>query len=409
MENKKKPSPRIIIETMLITGMNQAETAAHFNVSTRWVRTLQKRYNEGGFPALEPKSKRPHTNPRATDDAVVQRIIELREALTSRGTDAGAHTIRWHLQQEGVDPPPAASTIHRILSNNGYITPQPQKRPRSSWIRFEADQPNETWQMDYSDWSIAGHRRVSILTILDDHSRYVLYCKAFSNATVGNVIASFIHAAETNGYPQSTLTDNGRAFTTSGDRTNPSRNGFEQLLVDLGIQQKNGKPYHPQTQGKVERFHQTLKLALAALPTATSIEGLNNDIDEIIDYYNRIRPHKALGQATPLEAYTALPKAAPPLIKTTHDFRLRTDKVGSNGKATLRWRGQLRRLYIGRRWGGEPITMVIVDNKVDIKITTTGEQIASYTLTEDQIYYNRSHNELTQTPGNPKTKNLETP
>lgn len=260
MQDAEKPNPRVLIETMLTTGMNQTETAEYFNVSTRWVRKLQKRFKEGGFAALEPQSKRPHTNPRATDETVVQRIIELREELTRRGTDAGAQTIRWHLQQEDIDPLPAASTIHRILSNNGYITPQPQKRPRSSWKRFQADQPNETWQMDYSDWIIAGHRRVAILTILDDHSRYVLYCKAFTNATVGNVIDSFIQAAETNGYPQSTLTDNGRAFTTSTDRTNPSRNGFEQLLLDLGIQQKNGKPYHPQTQGKVERFHYTLKL-----------------------------------------------------------------------------------------------------------------------------------------------------
>ncbi|MGV0426226.1 DDE-type integrase/transposase/recombinase, partial [Corynebacterium tuberculostearicum] len=202
-------------------------------------------YREGGINRLEPRSKRPRTNPRALNPSTVDRILKLRQDLTERGTNAGAHTIRWHLQQEGIDPPPAPSTIHRVLANNGHVIAQPQKRPRSSWIRFQADQPNETWQMDYSDWTIAGHKRVAILTILDDHSRFIISCCAYNNATVGNVIESFINAGQTHGYPQSTLTDNGRAFTTSTDRTNPARNGFEQLLIDLGIKQKNGKPYHP--------------------------------------------------------------------------------------------------------------------------------------------------------------------
>ena len=404
----EKPTPKIIIETMLATGMTQAEAAQHFGVTTRWIRTLQKRYNEGGLEALTPKSKRPHTNPRATAPEVVDRILQLRNELTNRGTDAGAHTIRWHLEQEDTTPLPAAATIHRILKNNGHVTPQPQKRPRSSWIRFQADQPNETWQMDYSDWTIAGHQRVVILTILDDHSRYVLRCQAFTSATVTNVIEAFTHTATTHGYPQSTLTDNGRAFTTSHDRTNPARNGFEQLLLDLGIEQKNGKPYHPQTQGKVERFHYTLKLALHNKPPAKDIDNLNEQLDEIIDYYNNKRPHRALNRRTPTQAYNALPKAHPRPGTKTHDYRLRTDKVAKNGKTTLRWGGQLRRLYIGRRWGGEPITIMCVDNTADIKITTTGQHIARYTMTPDKIYYNQKDNELNPKPGNKNKRSPET-
>ncbi|OFO33850.1 Helix-turn-helix domain-containing protein [Corynebacterium coyleae] len=409
MEKPGKPTPKIIIQTMLATGMSQAEAAEHFGVSTRWIRTLQKRYREGGMDALTPRSKRPRTNPRALDKTVVDRILQLRDELTHRGTDAGAHTIRWHLQQDGIDPPPAVSTIHRVLANNGRITPQPQKRPRSSWRRFQADQPNETWQMDYSDWTIAGHKRVAILTILDDHSRFIISCRAYHTATVTNVITSFIAAVQVHGCPQSTLTDNGRAFTTNTDRKNPSRNGFEQLLIDLGITQKNGKPYHPQTQGKVERFHHTLKLALNNKPPAQTIEELNEDINEIIDYYNYKRPHRALARITPAEAYSALPKAKPAAANFDHHYRLRTDKVSINGKTTLRWGGKLRRLYIGRRWGGEPITMVCVDNHVDIKINATGAQIAAYTLTDEKIYYNQSDNELNPKRGNSKNKNLETP
>ncbi len=204
-----------------------------------------------------------------------------------------------------------------------------------------------------------------------------------------NVLESFIHAGKRHGYPQSTLTDNGRAFTTNCDRTKPTRNGFEQLLVDLAIIQKNGKPYHPQTQGKVERFHHTLKVALANKATAKSIEELNEQLTEIIEYYNYKRPHRALHRCTPAEAYNALPKARPASIKRTHEFRLRADKVGKNGKTTLRWRGKLRRLYIGRRWTGQPITMTCKDEHVTIKIATTGEQIAAYTMEADKVYYNQ--------------------
>lgn len=394
---------------MLATGMTQAETAEHFNISTRWIRILQRRYHNGGIEALEPRSKRPHTNPRALAPTVVDRILKLRQELIEQGTNAGAHTIAWHLQRDGINPAPAPSTIHRVLANNGHITPQPQKRPRSSWRRFQADQPNETWQMDYSDWTITGHRKVAILTILDDHSRFIISCHAYTHATVENVLESFIHAGKRHGYPQSTLTDNGRAFTTNCDRTKPTRNGFEQLLVDLAIIQKNGKPYHPQTQGKVERFHHTLKVALANKATAQSIEELNEQLTEIIEYYNYKRPHRALHRCTPAEAYNALPKARPASIKRTHEFRLRADKVGKNGKTTLRWRGKLRRLYIGRRWTGKPITMTCKDEHVTIKIAATGEQIAAYTMEADKVYYNQKDNEITAAQGTTKTKNLETP
>lgn len=154
--------------------------------------------------------------------------------------------------------------------------------------------PNETWQMDYTGWHLRGHRRVYILTILDDHSRYILAVRAFAQATVTNVIDLFTEAGNLHGYQQSTLTDNGRAFTTSTHGPGYARNGFEQILADMGIAKKNGKPCHPQTQGKVERFHQTLKRALRVLPPAESLEEINQSLADIIDYYNTGRwdgPH----------------------------------------------------------------------------------------------------------------------
>lgn len=239
--------------------MSHKDAAALFNVSTRWIRKLLHRYREGGYQALQPRSRRPHSNPRQVPESTVKTILEIRQHLENTGQDNGAHTIRWHLQQQKITPLPAASTIHRILKRHGYVIEQPHKRPRSSWKRFEADQPNETWQLDYSLCYLNNNQRVAILTIIDDHSRFVIACKAFEHETGTNVIDTFISAGNKHGFPKSTLTDNGSVFTTKLYKKADTRNGFEQLLLQMGIQQKNGTPYHPQTQGKVERFHQTLQ------------------------------------------------------------------------------------------------------------------------------------------------------
>ena len=129
VEKKTKPAPKIIIETMLAAGMTQTEAAEHFNVSTRWIRTLHKRYKEGGIKALEPRSKRPHTNPRALNNNLVDRILQLRQELINRGTDAGAHTIGWHLEREGINPP--ASTINNS-SNTRKQRPGHTTTPEAS-------------------------------------------------------------------------------------------------------------------------------------------------------------------------------------------------------------------------------------------------------------------------------------
>lgn len=249
---KQHTSNKVIVETILATGMTHAAASEMFGKSERWIGELMRRYRTGGFAALEPRSKAPKTHPNQIPADTRARILELREQLINTGFDAGAHTIRYHLEQQNADPLPAAATIHRILKQAGLITPQPQKRPRSSWHRFEAAQPNETWQLDYSNWALADATCAHILTILDDHSRFIIACTAFPAERLIDLIDTFIQAGNHHGYPQSTLTDNGSTFTTKLHRTADTRNGFEQLLLEMGIKQKNGAPYHPQTQGKVE-------------------------------------------------------------------------------------------------------------------------------------------------------------
>ena len=399
---KQQTSNRVIVETILTTGMKHTDAAELFGVSTRWIRTLLQRYRHGGLQALEPQSKRPHTNPRATPPQTVKRILELRQELTDTGQDNGAHTIRWHLEKEGTSPPPAASTIHRILTRHGLVEPHPKKRPRSSWIRFQASSPNETWQLDYSHWPLANGKQAPILTIIDDHSRFVLACKAFDFETGTNVIETFITTGNEYGFPESTLTDNGSVFTTKLYRKTDTRIAFEQLLLEMGITQKNGTPYHPQTQGKVERFHQTLQKALHAKPTPTTIGELNKQLDSIIDTYNNHRPHRALDRKTPAHAYSRLPKAQPMDIPIGNDNRLRRDKVGNEGKVTLRWKGQLRKLYVGRKHATADIILVCINNDITAVDPHTGEIWGKYKLNESKKYH---PNLLGQNPPNEPPKN----
>jgi transposase InsO family protein len=177
-------------------------------------------------------------------------VIELGQRLTADGLDAGPVTIGWYLQQEGLKAP-APATISRILTRVGLINPQPRKRPRSSYTRFEMAQLSEMWQSDFIHWQLADGADVEVLNWLDDHSRYLLSCTAHAPVTGDDVVAVFLAVIDDHGAPQSTLTDNGRVYTA---RFGGGRNAFEYLLPILGIRQKNGSPGHPQTQGKTERF-----------------------------------------------------------------------------------------------------------------------------------------------------------
>ncbi|MGB6453522.1 MAG: DDE-type integrase/transposase/recombinase, partial [Streptosporangiaceae bacterium] len=235
--------------------LSVTRSAAEYGFSRRHLHRLLARYRRGGLKALEPRSRRPKSSPIATSEDVRRRVIELRGRLTADGLDAGPVTIAWHLEREGLKAP-APATISRILNGAGLITPQPRKRPRSSYTRFEAAQPNETWQSDFMHHRLADGADVEILSWLDDHSRYLLGCTAHQPVTGDDVVAGFLLAVDKHGPPASTLTDNGRVYTA---RFGGGRNAFEYLLPVLGVRQTNGSPGHPQTQGKIERFHQTLQ------------------------------------------------------------------------------------------------------------------------------------------------------
>jgi transposase InsO family protein len=268
------------------------------------------------------------------------RIIALRQTLVADGADAGLETIAWHLAREGLQVP-STSTIQRILRAAGLVVPQPKKRPKSSYLRFQAELPNGCWQADITYWFLVDGTRVEILDFLDDHSRLLLTIQAKTLWTSADVVTVMGTLIRTYGAPAATLTDNGMVFTARFTTRPGAKNGFEKLLAAHQIQQRNGAPGHPQTQGKIERFHQTLKRWLTARPAPTTITELQAMLDSFQTWYNTDRPHRALNRRTPIQAYTALSKATP---NTTHEteYRTRTDRVDNNGKVTVRYTSKIR-------------------------------------------------------------------
>jgi transposase InsO family protein len=350
------------------------------------VYALVARYRREGDAAFEPRSRRPQQRPRQTPAETVELVVNLRRSLTRQGLDAGPVTIAWHLQHHH-QIVLSRATIYRIIKRAELIIPEPRKKPRSSYIRFQAEQPNETWQADFTHHHLGHGGDIEILSWLDDHSRYALSVTAHPRVTGPIVVATFRTTTELHGIPFSTLTDNGMVFTTrfaQGGRT--SRNGFESELVRLGVRQKNSRPNHPTTCGKVERFQQTMKRWLRAQPAAATIGELQTQLDAFVEYYNHHRPHRSLAHhAIPAVAYTLRPKAGPDHAPGS-EHRVRYDRVDKAGKVTLRHNGRLHHIGIGRPHAGTPIILLIHDLDIRIIHAATGEIIRTLTLDPQRQY-----------------------
>ncbi len=388
---------RLIITAVVVEGRSPSEVARTCGVARSWVYTLVARYRTDGEAAFEPRSRRPRTRPDATPASTVDLIVELRRRLTAQGLDAGADTIGWHLQHHH-QVTVSRATIYRILKRHGLIEAAPAKKPKASYIRFAAEQPNETWQADVTHHRLANGADAEILSWLDDHSRYALSVTAHQPVTGAIVVDAFTQACDTHGTPASTLTDNGLVFTTRfahGGRT--SRNGLENELARRGIRQKNSRPNHPTTCGKVERFQQTMKRWLRTQPAADTITTLQAQLDAFVDLYNHHRPHRSLHQrSTPAVAYTTRPKATPTPQTSNPEFRVRHDRI-REGRVTLRHNGHLHRIGLGRTLNGTRIIMLI--NGLDIRVIhhTTGEIIRTLTLDPNRRYHGTG-----RPPGGPK-------
>jgi transposase InsO family protein len=376
---------RVVITAVVLEGRPKSVVAREYGVSRRWVQILVARYLAEGEAAFEPRSRRPHTSPQRTSQATEDAIVALRKDLAQAGLDAGAETIAWHLRQRA-GAAPSVATIWRILARRGFVTPQPHKRPRSSWHRFAADLPNELWQADITHWPLADGSDAEIPSIIDDHSRLLAGCTARRIFKATDIVADLHAAMAAHGRPERMLTDNGAVFT--GLYRGRGWVALERELTALGIALSHCRPYHPQTCGKVERLHQTLKKWLARQDPAATISALQTQLDAFTAYYNTQRPHRGIGRQTPQTAWHARPRAIPARqgIRISEHFRVRRDRVDADGKLTLRHNSKLHHIGIGRRWSGTKVLILARD--LDLRIITqdNGELIRELTLDPTRDY-----------------------
>jgi transposase InsO family protein len=389
---------QLVITAITTQGLTQAEAARTYGLSEAWVSRLMARYRDEGEAAYTPRSRRPNTSPNALAPEVADLTVRLRKQLTEDGLDAGPETIGWHLHHHHghrVSP----STISRYLTRAGLVVPEPKKRPKSSYTRFEAAMPNQTWQSDFTHYRLTHRdgrpgRDVEIISWLDDCTRYALHVSAYARVTAPIVLATFRETAGQHGIPASTLTDNGMVYTVrhASLPRRGGRNGFEHQLQLWGVTQKNSRPGHPTTCGKVERFQQTLKNWLTAQPDQPStIDELQALLDRFRRAYNHHRPHRSLPhRATPATVYNTMPKAVPGPSRDadTHD-RIRHDIVDKSGTVTLRVAGKLRHIGIGRTHARTHVILLVQDLQVRVINAITGELLRKLTIDLNRDYQPR--------------------
>lgn len=275
---------------------------------------------DGATAALEPRSRRPRNSPTQLSDETKQQALGVRAALESCGLDHGPISVFDKMHAIGLESVPSVASLARIFRQAGVSKAEPRKKPRSAWRRFVYPAPNACWQLDATGYVLTRGRQCVIFQLIDDHSRYAVASHAAWGETSEAAIAVFNKAVAAHGVPQRLLSDNGIAL-------NPARRGYQGRLVKhlsrLGVEAITGKPYKPTTQGKNERFHQTLFRYLDKQPLASTLAELQAQIDAFDDIYNNERPHQGLpGRVTPHTAWEATPKAEAPHPKPDPPFFL---------------------------------------------------------------------------------------
>ncbi|HET9896527.1 MAG TPA: integrase core domain-containing protein [Streptosporangiaceae bacterium] len=389
---------RLVITAVTVEKRPVSEVAREYQVARSWVYALLARYQAEGEAAFEPGSRRPKASPNAISDQTAGLIVRLRKELSGQGLDAGPDTIRWHLEHHhGLTV--SAATVSRYLSARGLVVPEPRKRPKSSYIRVRGRAAERVLAVRLHP--LPSSRR-------DGHRDPDLARRPLPLRPVRHRVRPRHRPRRPEGIPgrryrarspASTLTDNGMVFTTRFSGGKGGRNALENELRGLGIKQKNGKPNHPQTQGKVERFQQALKNWLAAqTPQPADLAGLQALLDAFTRYYNTSRPHRSLPrQATPATAYMARPKATPgDRTGDTHD-RVRTDRLDDTGVVTLRHAGKLHHIGTGRTHARTRVIMLVQDLHIRIIHAATGELLRELTLDPTRDYQPTG-----RTPGPPK-------
>jgi transposase InsO family protein len=372
---------RFLVEAVVLGKQSPNQLVREHPISRSWFYELLGRYRRDGPAALESKSHRPASCPHQVEQTVVDAILELRAELSAAGLDAGPQTILHHLAGR-FDKTPSRVTVWRILKRQGLITPEPHKRPKASFVRFEAQLPNELWQTDATEWLLADSTKVEILNLIDDHSRLCLASVALPTVKAADAVQTFYSAVAEYGAPARFLSDNAAVFS---GRSRRGRVALESELDRLGVQCVHSTPYHPQTCGKVERFHQTLKLFLAKQARAESIPLLQLQLDAFRTVYNQQRPHRALDGRTPLQAFNSRLKASPSATQMQVDYRIRRDRLDDYGRVTLRYLSRLRHFHVSYKHRGQAVMLLVAGDHVRV-IAEDGNLLRELTLDPTRDY-----------------------
>jgi len=378
-------SVRHMIVKAELDGLNVREFCAQHGISTWFFYDLRRRC-ELDPAAVEPRSRAPKHVANRFSDEQRDTIVRVRKELAGAGMDHGAASIWSELEAVWGAATPSESTIWRVLTERGVITPQPAKAPKRTWRSFAAERANECWQIDSTHWSLADETPVEIIDIVDDCSRLAIASIAVPSCTTTVAWDAVCAGAKRWGWPMRVLSDNGSAFR--GD-TQTGGGGIEANLAALGIPMRHSRPYHPQTCGKVERFHQTLKKFLTSRPPPDTLEQLQDQIDAFVERYNQRRTHRSLGRRTPLAVWTTTPHAGPephPLDTPTrtvsrvvHHTRLEVDRSCV--------------IALGTRYNGQTATAVITGHHAHVFINATlvRELTIDPTRTYQPIYDRPGH------------------
>jgi transposase InsO family protein len=312
---------------------NFSQLCRRFGISRKTGYKWQRRYRETGVSGLRDQSRRPQHSPRLSEPTLEQQVLAVRDEY-----GWGARKIKTCLERDGQGPV-AKSTVHKILRRHERLTKVPEQTS-GGYQRFEQERPNQLWQMDFKGhYQLGNQERCHPLTVLDDHSRYSLCLQACRNEQTGTVQQQLTIAFRRYGLPERMLMDNGAPW---GNDHEHQHTPLTVWLLRLGINVSHCRPYHPQTQGKDERFHRSLKVEVLAQRVFADFAQMQLRFDQWRYCYNHVRPHESLAMAVPASRYQPSPRSfseqLPPLEYGATD---QVRKVQTDGKISFRnreWR-----------------------------------------------------------------------
>jgi transposase InsO family protein len=343
-----------MLEAVERYGLTVTEAASMWGVSRETFYFWARRFDEEGLVGLEDRSSAPSRSPWRIESRLEERIVALRVAHPRWG----ARRIRSELVRSDAVAVPARSTVHRVLVRNGLIVSDP--KPPAAVQRFERSRPNELWQTDGLEYVLADGSVAHVVSVLDDHSRFCGASQAFTAEDSDAAIHVFDLATAEIGLPAAVLADRGSAFT--GRRTG-TVSPFERHLWPLGVVTINGRGYHPQTQGKIERWHRTLREWLDDNGPYAALSELNDELDHFRDHYNNDRPHQGIGDITPAERFAASEPARPD-PEATRDRRHRETLRATAANGNLRYAQWS--IGLGRPWANTKVRIIDTGDAITV-------------------------------------------